>query len=87
MQVRFQNLDNIQQYVGEFFSKEWIMKNILMFDEDDMKEMQKQIAAEKASGEIDDEKEEEEEAPPPMNGNGGQQHSIDINVNGANNGN
>ena len=59
MQNRFQNLDNIQQYVGEFFSKEWVMKNILMFDENDVKDMQKQIAAEKASGDIEDDEENE----------------------------
>jgi len=91
MQNRFQNLDNIQQYVGEFFSKEWVMKNILMFDENDVKDMQKQIAAEKASGDIEDDEENEqgqEQEEPKANGDAnGTKHSIDINVNGANNGN
>jgi hypothetical protein len=45
----------MQNYVGEFFSKEWIMKNVLHFTDDEMKEMKKQIDDEKRSGEIEDE--------------------------------
>ena len=59
MQNRFQNLDNVQQYVGEFFSKEWVMKNILMMKDDELQDMQKQIAAEKSAGEIEDKEDEE----------------------------
>jgi hypothetical protein len=47
--------------------------------------MQKQIDAEKASGEIEDEeaerKEDEQEAPPTNGAANGSKHSIDINVN------
>ena len=84
MTNRLQTLDNMQQYVGEFFSKEWVMKNVLMFDDEEIKKMKEEISAEQESGEIDNE-EEEQEAPAPQNDP--QKHSIDINVNnGANNG-
>ena len=78
IQNRLQTLDNMQQYVGEFFSKEYVMKNVLQLDDDAIKEMKKQIAAEQASGEIDNDEEEEQEAPPEPQG---QKHKIDINVN------
>ena len=85
IQNRLQTLDNMQQYVGEFFSKEYVMKNVLQLDDDAIKEMKKQIAAEQASGEIDNDEEAEQEAPPEPQG---QKHKIDINVNnGDSNGN
>ena len=85
IQNRLQTLDNMQQYVGEFFSKEYVMKNVLQLDDDAIKEMKKQIAAEQASGEIDNDEEEEQQAPPEPQG---QKHKIDINVNnGDSNGN
>ena len=39
LRERLQTLDQASQYVGEYFSKEWAMKNILMFSEDDIKDM------------------------------------------------
>ena len=85
IQNRLQTLDNMQQYVGEFFSKEYVMKNVLQLDDNAIKEMKKQIEAEQSSGEIDnDEEEKPETAQEPQ----GQKHSIDINVNnGDSNGN
>lgn len=53
---RLQILDQMQQYTGEYFSKEWIMKNVLRFDDDQIKKMQE---------EIEEEKPEEGEEPPP----------------------
>ena len=49
---RLQTLDQMQQYVGEFFSKEWIMKNVLQMDDEDMKNMKDQIDQEMKDGEI-----------------------------------
>jgi len=43
LQNRLQTLDNMQQYVGEYFSKEWVMKNVLQFDDDDIQNMTDQI--------------------------------------------
>ncbi len=53
---RLQIMDQMQQYTGEYFSKEWIMKNVLRFDDDQIKKMQE---------EIEEEKPEESETPPP----------------------
>jgi hypothetical protein len=49
---RLQTLDMTQQYVGEFFSKQWVMKNVLLLDDDDVKKMKEEIADEIASGEV-----------------------------------
>jgi uncharacterized protein YeeX (DUF496 family) len=62
LQNRLQTLDNVQQYVGEFFSKEWVMKNILQLEDDDLKQMKEQIAQEKQSGEIPNDEEEPNDA-------------------------
>ena len=51
----FQNKLNVlsqaQNYVGEYFSKEWIMKNVLYFDDDEIEKMKEEIEAEKAAAE------------------------------------
>tara|TARA_R110000803_G_scaffold49410_3_gene102658 strand:+ start:3274 stop:4854 length:1581 start_codon:yes stop_codon:yes gene_type:complete len=77
LQNRLQTLDNMQQYVGDYFSKEWAMKNVLQFDDDTIDEMKKQIGEEQAAGEIEDkDAEEKEEAPAEAPA----KQSIDINV-------
>lgn len=86
LQNRLESLDRVQNYVGEYFSKEWVMKNVLMLSDENIEEMQKQM-----DGEEEQEPEEEPQAPPeqevPQQEPQGQKHSIDINVNnGANNG-
>jgi hypothetical protein len=55
LRERIQTLDMMQQYVGEFYSKEWISKNVLFLDEDQIKDMKDQIDTETKAGEIDDE--------------------------------
>jgi hypothetical protein len=52
LQNKLQTLDNMQQYVGEYFSKEWVMKNVLYFDDDEIEDMKKQIGEEEKAGEI-----------------------------------
>jgi hypothetical protein len=59
LQNRLQTLDNMQQYVGEFFSKEYVMKKVLHLDDAEIKDMKTQIAAERASGEIDNDEDEQ----------------------------
>ena len=61
LQNRLQTLDTMQQYVGEFFSKEYVMKSVLQLDDDDIKEMKDQMAQEKASGEIEDDDNEQQQ--------------------------
>ncbi len=48
---RLQTLDMTQQYVGEFYSKEWVFKNILNLSQEEMEEMKKQMAQEESDGE------------------------------------
>lgn len=55
---KLQSLDQVQQYVGEYFSKEWVMKNILNFDDDDIKQMKDQMKGETDSGDIEDEQDQ-----------------------------
>jgi hypothetical protein len=51
---RLQTLDQLSAYIGEYYSKEWVMKNVLHLDDNDIKDMKKQIGAERASGELPD---------------------------------
>lgn len=51
LRERLQTLDQISNYVGEYFSRTWVMKNVMMFDEKDIEEMVKEINTEtEASG-------------------------------------
>lgn len=43
---RAQTLDAYVPYVGRYYSNEWVMKNILRLDEDEIEKMQKQILIE-----------------------------------------
>lgn len=61
-------MNEVTQYVGEYFSKDWVMRNVLQLSEDDMKDMKKDIAKEISDDEIVDrtpgaEDEKEEPAP------------------------
>jgi hypothetical protein len=47
-------MNEVTQYVGEYFSKDWVMRNVLQLSEDDMKDMQKEIDAEVSDDEIVD---------------------------------
>lgn len=64
---RLQTLDMTQQYVGEFYSKEWVFKNVLNLSDDEMEEMKKQMKQEEADGESmpDEDGDEEYDAPKP----------------------
>jgi len=48
LREKIQSLDQISQYVGEYFSKQWVQKNILLMDDDTIKNMEKEIAAAQA---------------------------------------
>jgi len=43
---RIQTLDGIQGYIGTFFSKEWVLKNVLSMNDGEIDEMRKQIQRE-----------------------------------------
>jgi hypothetical protein len=46
LRERVQTLDQISNYVGEYFSKEWIQKNVLHLSDEDIETMNKQIGGE-----------------------------------------
>lgn len=54
LQSRIQSLQNIEQYIGKYFSNEYVRKYVLMQSEEDIKQMNDQIKAEEANQEVDD---------------------------------
>ena len=46
LREKLQSLDQAQNYVGEYFSREWVMKNVLHFNDEEIEDMQKQIKGE-----------------------------------------
>ena len=46
LRERIQTLDQMSNYIGEYFSKEWVMKNVLMFSDDDIEQLAKQAGEE-----------------------------------------
>ena len=49
-------MDQITNYVGEYFSKEWVQKNVLQFSDEDIEGINKEI-----KGEDPDQEEPQEE--------------------------
>ena len=45
LREKLQTLDQVQNYVGEYFSKQWVQKNILLFDDDEIERMDSEMAA------------------------------------------
>ena len=64
LRERLQSLDAIQNYVGDYYSKEWVRKNILRMSDDDIEEMKKQMATEKEEEPEEDDDEEQQQQPP-----------------------
>ena len=63
LRERLQSLDAIQNYVGDYYSKEWVRKNILRMSDDDIEEMKKQMATEKDEEPEEDDDEEQQQQP------------------------
>jgi hypothetical protein len=55
MRERFDMLGTVDEYAGKYVSIEWIAKNVLKMDDDAIKDMEKQISAEKDLDDGDDE--------------------------------
>ncbi len=51
MRERIQTLDQMSNYIGEYFSKEWVMKNILLFSDEDIEKMAGQASEEEPNEE------------------------------------
>jgi hypothetical protein len=60
LRERLQTLDLMQNYVGEYYSKEWIQKNVLHLSDEDIENMKKEI-----DGEVEEAPPEEEPAEQP----------------------
>jgi hypothetical protein len=54
LRERLSTMDQLSQYVGEYFSREWAMKNVMMMSDEDIEEMAKQVEAENSKGGDDD---------------------------------
>jgi hypothetical protein len=50
-------LGDVNEYIGKYFSTEWVRRHVLRQTDDDIKEMDKQIAAEREAGIITDDPE------------------------------
>ena len=61
LKERLSILGDVENYVGKYFSKEWVRKHVLRQTEDDIEEIDKQMEEENA-----EEGDEEEQAPPPQ---------------------
>jgi hypothetical protein len=55
LRERLQTMDQISSYVGEYFSREWVMKNVMMFNAEDIEEMSAQVEAENENGSDEEE--------------------------------
>ena len=53
LREKIQTLDQITNYVGEYFSKEWVQKNVLLFSDDEINNMNKDIEAAQAAAQPD----------------------------------
>jgi hypothetical protein len=58
LRERLQTMDQISQYVGEYFSREWVMKNVMMFNDEDIENMRKEVEGENAKDDGADEEPE-----------------------------
>lgn len=54
IQQRISTLSTIEPFVGKFYSKRWVQKNVLMMTDDEIEEMEKEIQEEIKSGAIPD---------------------------------
>jgi hypothetical protein len=53
LKERIEQLAAVTEYVGTYYSVEWVKKNVLKQTKAEMEDMHKQIEAEKAAGEVD----------------------------------
>jgi hypothetical protein len=54
LKEKLETLRQIEEQIGKYFSREWVVKHVLYMPEDEWKEMQKQIKKEAAEEPIDD---------------------------------
>ena len=55
LREKVNTLRDIEEQIGKYYSREWVIKNVLFMSDDEMREMQKQIAKETSQGLYGDE--------------------------------
>jgi len=58
LRERIDMLSSLDEYIGKYFSNEWIKRNILHLDDETIKQINKEIEDEKKSGEISGDEDE-----------------------------
>tara|TARA_B100000768_G_scaffold39913_1_gene38750 strand:- start:10608 stop:12224 length:1617 start_codon:yes stop_codon:yes gene_type:complete len=64
LKERVQTLDMVSQYVGEYFTKDWVMKNVLKLSEEDIKDLEDKVDDENAEKEREMEDEQPDQQEP-----------------------
>jgi len=62
LRERIQTLETLKnaELIGTYFSKDWVMKNVLRMSDEEVEEMDKQIKGEADSGETEEPDQQEE---------------------------
>ena len=68
LQDRLNGLQSVQPYIGTFFSKEWVRKNILRQTDEEITEIESQIQDEITTGQLASPEEQPEQSPEPVQG-------------------
>ena len=55
LREKLSSLRDVEEQIGKYFSREWVVKNVLFMSDDDFREMQRQMDKEKAAGLYGDE--------------------------------
>ena len=63
LRERLSTLDQAANYAGEYYSKSWIMKNVLMLSDEDIENMKKEMDEEERGGEYQDDDKEQDQPP------------------------
>jgi hypothetical protein len=54
LKEKMSTLREVEEHVGKYFSRQWVRKQVLFMNDEDIEQMKKEIDEEKASGEYDD---------------------------------
>lgn len=54
LREKISTLRDVEEHVGKYFSREWVIKNVLFMSDDDARDIQKQIEQERKDGTYDD---------------------------------
>jgi hypothetical protein len=79
-QTRLNVLSQAQNYVGEYFSKEWIMRKVLYLDDDEIEKMKEEIEAEKAEAQPPETETEQPKQDQEEDQESGNTHTINLKV-------